>query len=63
MLQPRKFLPLFATGLAITATAFEVPFSDVDYNSQTCTGMWGGSVPFINGMQHYSLRNYPDNVS
>ncbi|THH07355.1 hypothetical protein EW145_g3438 [Phellinidium pouzarii] len=28
--------------------AYEVPFADNDYNSQACSGMWGGSKPYIN---------------
>ncbi|KAI0347767.1 hypothetical protein BDW22DRAFT_17032 [Trametopsis cervina] len=30
------------------ATAYEVPFSDVDYDRQICSGMWAGKDTYIN---------------
>ncbi|KAI5117077.1 hypothetical protein M0805_007954 [Coniferiporia weirii] len=30
------------------AAAYEVPFADTDYDSQACSGMWGGSKAHIN---------------
>jgi hypothetical protein len=35
-------------NLDVTA-AFEVPFSDSDYDRQICSGMWGGKDTYING--------------
>ena len=46
-----SWLPFCSLFLALCAvSAYEVPITDVDWDRQVCSGMWGGRDTYINGV-------------
>ena len=45
-----KAIPWLLATVVTHVAAYEVPFKQTEYNNQVCSGMWGNSKTYINGM-------------